>query len=759
MSLKAMEINQEEERLSEVLSHIEQEIEESKETAGGRKEQLVGGKRELWDDLVYDTDDWFEASVQLTQQAQELSQHARSYRLAQGRSEHLERLQSTPYFARFDFREAGNEKAESIYIGTMSLADDDTHEVIVYDWRAPVSGMYYDYGPGPAAYEAPDGKVQGEMTLKRQFVIRGGRLLSAFDTGVTIGDEMLQRMLGKNADEKMKSIVTTIQREQNQIIRETKRKFVFVQGAAGSGKTSAALQRVAYLLYKYRNTWEAEQLVLFSPNDVFNDYVSNVLPELGEDSIPQTTFYDYVWRRLRYVGEVEHPYDQLEYLYSVEAVASEDIRKQGIQLKASLPFAERIDAFALSLSESGVRFQPLMRKDKPVVSAEELEGLFYGSFAKQRMPLRIGAMQETLSERITELERKRAVALYRKWIKEPNYLGTEEELKRLSVKKAKKAYEPVREQVKSFAFLDIVGTYLAMFQAVHMQTGDVPVTRELWQRIAEDTRERMFRSEQLPYEDAVPMLYLLEALHGASRMNRVRHVIVDEAQDYAPLQWAYLRRLFPNAGFTAVGDVRQAIHGIQSEEGHMESSRLFPEEDTVTIRLKKSYRSTRQIVAFTRAMLSSGEEIEPFERDGEKPDVNVVTSSIPEAAYASLIRERVASFQAEGYASIAVITKTVAQCREAYDQLQQGAPMFSLLTKETNTFPSGAVILPSYISKGLEFDAVIIWDASVSNYAKEEERNLFYTVCTRALHRLTLFSRGETTPFVQAMNKTLFTIL
>lgn len=316
MSLDQREIEREEARLEAVLARVEQEIEEAGRAAGGRKEQLVGGKRELWDDLVYDTDDWFEASVQLTQQAQELAQHARSYRLAQGRSEQLERLKSSPYFARFDFRESGAASVEPIYIGTTSLADDDTHEVIVYDWRSPIAGMYYDYSPGPASYEAPDGVVSGEMTLKRQFVIRGGKLLSVFDTGIAIGDEMLQRMLGAHADAKMTSIVTTIQREQNRIIRETKRRFVFVQGAAGSGKTSAALQRVAYLLYRYRSVWEPEQLVLFSPNDVFNDYVSNVLPELGEEAIPQTTFFDYVERRLRHVRDVEHPYDQLEAIYA-----------------------------------------------------------------------------------------------------------------------------------------------------------------------------------------------------------------------------------------------------------------------------------------------------------------------------------------------------------------------------------------------------------------------------------------------------------
>jgi len=757
MSLQEEELRREERRLADVLSRIEKEIEAAGRTAGGRKEQLVGGKRELWEDLVYDTDDWFEAAVQLTQQAQELSQQARSYRLAQGRSEHLERLRSNPYFARFDFRETGSAAEEPIYLGTMSIADEDTHEVIVYDWRAPVAGMYYDYGPGPASYEAPDGRVTGEMTLKRQFVIRGGKLLAAFDTGVTIGDEMLQRMLGQSADDKMKSIVTTIQREQNRIIRETEHRFVFVQGAAGSGKTSAALQRVAYLLYKYRNYWEPEQVVLFSPNDVFNDYVSNVLPELGEDAIPQTTFYDYVWRRLRHVGDVEHPYDQLEYLLS--SIRARDVRREGIRVKASLPFAERIDAYAKTLAERGVAFRALKRKDKTVFEAAELEAMFYVEFAKQRPPHRLESMKERLLERLSELEKKRAVALYRKWIKEPTYLGTEQELKRLGLAKAKKAYEPLREQVKAFAFLDVVGTYRRLLSEIDVERPDFPVSKAEWDEIARDTNERLTAAAALPYEDAVPMLYLLEALHGASRMNRVRHVIVDEAQDYTPLQWAYLRRLFPNAGLTAVGDANQAIHGIEPESGHMASAKTFPEAETIEIRLKKSYRSTRQIVAFASAMLPDAADNEPFERDGPPPEIELAPDGIGDADFAAAAAGRIRALQTEGCGSIAVVAKTAAAAEEAYRGLsEQGVPI-ARLTKETKTFPSGALVLPSYLAKGLEFDAVIVWDAGAAAYAREGERKLLYTVCTRALHRLVVLVRGEPSPFLADVSETLYDVI
>lgn len=757
MSLRPEELQQEEQYLQKVLAHIERESEEAKRTAEMRKDLLVGGKKEFTEDIVYDADDWFEAAVQLTQQARELSQHARDYRVAQGRSEYLERLKSSPYFARFDFREAGSEREEKIYIGTRSLSDPETYEMYVYDWRAPIAGMYYDYGPGPASYEAPEGMVKGEMTLKRQFVIRGGKLFSAFDTGVTIGDEMLQRILGQNADDKMKSIVTTIQREQNRIIRETKRKYVFVQGAAGSGKTSAALQRIAYLLYRYRNIWNSDQFILFSPNDVFNDYVSNVLPELGEDAIPQSTFYDYVWRRLKHVRDVEHPYDQLEYLYQLSPQQfSEDIRFAGIRLKASLSFAEQIDAYAESLAERGVRFRSVLRKDKVIIPERELESMFYEKYKHMRMPSRISAMQEALEQKLDELVRKRAKAWYQKWSKEPKYLGTEQELKKMSFLKARKAYESVRRQVKTFGFIDIVGTYLNLFEAAKERPEELPVSLELWQAIADDTAKRLASSDMLPYEDAVPILYLLEAIHGASRMNRVRAVIIDEAQDYTPLQWAYLRRLFPNAGVTALGDISQAIHGTAPDEGHLGSANLFPEEETLTVHLYKSYRSTRQIVAFTTALLQGAIEIEPFERNGKKPELLRLASTAGDEEAAERISAQIQRLREEGFESIAIITKTMAECETAFQALAAQGMSAKKLTKDTKTFSSGLVVLPSYVSKGLEFDAVVVWDANRERYSTALDRKLLYTVCTRALHRLIVCIRGEASPFLADVPNELF---
>ena len=742
MGLQNEEWKQEERRLAETLRLIDRELERASSAAGGRKEQLVGGKRDLWDDLVYDTDDWFEAAVQLTQQAQELAQHARSYREAKHREERLARARLSPYFGRFDFREEGGGDAEPIYIGIVSIADEATHETAVYDWRAQISAMYYDFGPGPASYRAPDGEVTGEMTLKRQFVIRGGKLLAAFDTGVTIGDEMLQRILGERSGDRMKSIVTTIQREQNRIIRETERRFVFVQGAAGSGKTSAALQRIAFLLYRHRNVWEPEHMVLFSPNDIFNDYVSNVLPELGEESIPQTTLYEYVRRRLIHAGAVEHPYDQLEALLTERDGAERTaLRREGIRAKSSLPFAERIDAYAKTLAERGVIFRPLMRGDREIVSDSALADMFYGEFGKQRPPLRLESMKEKLLEIISEREKKGAASLYRKWLKEPKYMGTEQELKKMSLAKARKAYAPLRELVSSFSFVDVIGTYLDMLSAFAADDALPEGSRASWAAISEDTKRRLAAGGPIPYEDAVPMLYLLEALHGASRMNRIRHVVVDEAQDYSPIEWAYLKRLFPNAGWTVVGDANQAIHGASEARGHLASLPLFPEEETAVIKLGRSYRSTRQISAFAAALLPDGETAEPFERDGPLPELVAAGEDDDQAA--RLAAETIARFRGEELASVAVIAKTAQEAAAAHRSLERAGAEAVLLTKEAAAFPKGTVVLPSYLAKGLEFDAVLVWDAGDAAYGREEERKLLYTVCTRGLHRLVLLVRGK----------------
>ncbi|WP_166244560.1 RNA polymerase recycling motor HelD [Paenibacillus turpanensis] len=734
---------QEEKRLQTVITAIERELQKAKDIAGGRKSDVLETRKYIWDDLVYDSDDWFEAAVNITQESRELARQAQSYAQAEQTVRRLGKLQDNPYFGRLDFHEDGLQEIDRIYIGLSSFVDETTGDIYIYDWRAPIAGMYYDYGPGPAQYQSPEGPIGGNIELKRQFIIRGGRMIGMFDTGVSIGDEMLKEMLGKHADDKMKSIVTTIQREQNQIIRDTEHKYLLVQGAAGSGKTSAALQRVAYLLYKYRNRWTEDQLMLFSPNAIFNDYVSNVLPELGENQMQQTTFQEYLENRFGSSVTIEDPYDQTEYVLSAYKEPSYTARIQGIRFKASKAYFELIERYVEHLGREGMQFVPFMAGEKTLISVEQLQRLFYETFAEQPVPSRITKMREWLVGEIQAKAKERVQKWFRNLQKQPKYLGSDEELKAMAKRKARKVYGPLQNQAKKLAFIDITALYRALLtdeQLVRQLIGEASIP-EAWKAIASDTLERM--ESGVPYEDAAPLLLLKEGLHGFSALRRMRHVVIDEAQDYSPFQLLFMKRLFPGSGMTLLGDVNQAILAHSDDSGHLRAEDLLGQEETAVIRLSKSYRSTEDIVHFTNEMLTDHAPAVPFERKGKKPLLVSLSDEQKADNYSELLR----ILQDEGYESIAIICKTAQECEEAFALLKPEWDVH-LITKTTRTFIKGLLIIPSYLAKGLEFDAVLIYDAGERRYAREEERKLFYTVCTRALHRLVIAHSGKITPFI-----------
>lgn len=346
------------ERLAEVIRVIDRKLLKEMSVQGERRGDVVGIRQEFWDDLAINFSDETELGEtwsSIVQQAELLAERERSHRVASEAAERLARQHDNPYFARIDFAEmtdpaagaaggAASETAEPevIYIGRASLVGEDGETFYIYDWRAPVSSLFYDHEPGPASYETPGGEIAGELTLKRQFVIRGGRLKHMFDTDETIGDDILQAVLSEKSDTAMKSIVATIQKEQNRIIRDERHRLIVVQGAAGSGKTSAALQRVAYLLYRYRDSLTAEQIVLFSPNPVFKGYISRVLPDLGEANMRQMTFRELIEARLGRRFDAEDLFAQTEDLAATEGTPEGEARARAVRYKGSEHFSRRL---------------------------------------------------------------------------------------------------------------------------------------------------------------------------------------------------------------------------------------------------------------------------------------------------------------------------------------------------------------------------------------------------------------------------------
>lgn len=393
MSLTESDWQFEQQRMEHVNEQLNQRIEQLEQEVGLVKGVIVDIRKNFWDGITINLgnpDDMGETFFSIKQQADVISERERTHKLAVVTLDKLNRLLHSPYFGRIDFVEKGTTTVESIYLGIASLLDEDGITFLIYDWRAPIASLYYDYPPGLVKYETPDGEVNGEMLMKRQYMIHDGIIELMFDTSVTIGDQLLQKVLGHSSEAQMKSIVATIQREQNQIIRNDRSRMLLVQGVAGSGKTSAALQRVAYLLYKHRQTLKADQMLLFSPNPMFNSYVSTVLPELGEENMQQTTFQQYLEHRLNEEYQLEDPFEQLETILSAEENTVEyEARLAGIRFKSSIEFYKVILAYKEVLQRQDILFKPLVFRGRNVVSVKRMKERFYSYDPSIRLANRI----------------------------------------------------------------------------------------------------------------------------------------------------------------------------------------------------------------------------------------------------------------------------------------------------------------------------------------------------------------------------------
>ncbi|MBC2055609.1 UvrD-helicase domain-containing protein [Listeria booriae] len=751
-----------------VLEVIEQKTAQLKQKQGNLATDVIDLRKNFWDEIKVNLetfDDRLETALSIKQQAEFLAERELTHHHRDKALQILRKLKDSPYFARVDFTPDDTSETTPIYIGIAGLSNETEDDYLIYDWRAPISSMYYDFSPGPAEYASMEKIISGTMDLKRQFIIRHGELQSMFDTNVAIGDELLKEVLGNNASDKMKNIVATIQKEQNQIIRNIKNNYLIVQGVAGSGKTSVALQRAAYLLYHYKEELNNDNMLLFSPNPLFSSYIASVLPDLGETSIQQLTFQAYVEKRLGKHLTIESPFSQMEYLLTTENAA----RKAGIRFKASLAFKEYIDQYAEQLSTGGLVFKNIALRGNIIISKEAIGAYFYSLDHTISIPNRMSMTKDWLLEELAFLEKEER---YKDWVKdEAELLDIEDytevyhdlqdnaeddtfddfdkELKILTAKIARKYFRKIRAAVSKLKFLHITALYKKLFD-VQADGASLP---ENWDAVCVYTLESL-RQKELLYEDTSPYMYLEDKLTRLKTNTQIKHLFIDEAQDYSPFQFFVLQQLFPSARMTVLGDIHQAIYMHTLNSATLFSGEEVQTDNTEKIELHKSYRSTRQIVDFTRHLLAVDLEIEPFERDGEKPSFVLCMDGQERDEQ---LRHTLSGLVGKEYGTIAVICKTAAESAAMYELL---SPAFDvqLATEHSYSYDSGIIVLPAYLAKGIEFDAVIIPDASAHNYEKSFEQNLFYTACTRAMHELVLFAVGGKTPFMNRVPADFYTL-
>ncbi|MDR3191050.1 MAG: AAA family ATPase [Lactobacillaceae bacterium] len=748
----------EQERLDMVLDKIRTAQGENA-TQLQRAEKAQDDVEKGWGDIRFKSSTYgslFETAMSVRQQQQMLQERELAMNSAEHQAVVLERLATRPYFARIDVQEKGAETPEPIYIGLASFSDSPDN-FLVFDWRAPISSIYYDAGLGHVNYDTPDGKQEADVSLKRQFQIEDGKIVTIFDTDEAVGDQMLLNAVSGESTTKMKSIVTTIQKEQNKIIRNTKAELLFVQGAAGSGKTSAVLQRVAYLLYRYRGHLTSGQVVMFSPNQLFNDYIDQVLPELGEQNMVQMTYYQYASRRL--------PKLKLETLQERFETQLPAWAENVATFKGSSTYFKLMEAYAKTLNTANIKVRPIKFRDEEIISKEKIKEIYYSFNENYNLGNRLQGTKERLMKM---LQGRIGSEIKADWVEEAiqalskeeydtllgdnprEFESDEQEVNTLGKLIVQQELAPVAKGVNRNRFLNINTQFVHFLKSVPsmVDLSKFDITAEQWEQAKEYTIDKMKQGD-LPLADMTPFMYLFDLLKGSHGERDIRFVFIDEIQDYTPFQLAFLKYSFPRARFTMLGDLNQAIFtkenavSLQDELG-----KLFAPELSEFIQLTQTYRSTQQITDFSKAVLVQGATIDAFERRGDKPTVKIVASTdeMVETAVAHLQQN-----DAE-HETTAIITKTLAQAEAAYEALRDQVDVTIIRTENQRLVP-GTIIVPSYLAKGLEFDAVIMWDASAKNYQGDDERQLVYTITSRAMHQLTVIARDTLTPLLDVDKK------
>ena len=750
MDIKHPEFGYEYSHLAEVCGMLEAEIDKKDNEIKSYKSEIVSIRKNMWENARHGFgSNETEAMVEATQYISAMKNEENSYRFTKVLLDKYRRLLLSPYFARVDFRENGDKNIEEIYIGLYSFINTDTMEVVIHDWRAPVSSVFYEHELGAAEYKTHGGLVCGEVSMKRQFKIKDSKLLYMFDSSVKIDDEILQEILSGNASERMKSIVTTIQKEQNRVIRFEEGKVLIVQGAAGSGKTSIALHRIAYLLYEDRNL-KSSNIIIFSPSHIFNDYISNVLPELGENNVIQTTFSEYTAKLIKRVVGIESLHNHMEYILSQKADRFDDIRENGYRYKNSGEFLDAMRQYAGELSDKADYLRDVYYDRKIVIKGSELRKVYNASDKRIPVNKRLAAVRERAFYLLARAQEIKKAELKKK--ANSANISAREAAAVVRIELMRE-FRGVKDEVFRMTKIDLYETYRSFFNSsFYFEAGKVfGLTEDELKAIGKHAIDNI-NNRIINYEDSTVLAYLKCVIDELPDIKGIKHVVIDEAQDYSPLHYEIFKKVFPESSFTILGDMNQLMNPYRSSVSFDSIADVFGRAGSAVLRLSKSYRSTREITEFTKAMLPSDMQIEGLNRPGRLPEVIKLNEN---SDIKKLLAVDIKKLLEDGMKSIAILCRTAEDCSSLYKLLKDEIEL-SMVTKDDDFFKKGVVVLPSYLCKGLEFDAVLVYGADEENYGTEGDRRLLYTLCTRALHILKVYYEGTLSPIISGVDEELY---
>lgn len=664
--------------LKEITDCLQQKIKELDEELSAGQQEIKNMHEYYWEN--YTEMDEYGYENYDNQQALLHQVHANEEKLS--KRKRLTKMLESPFFGRVDFRYDGEEESETFYIGIGNFAPRAGMRPLIYDWRAPVSGLFYDYDRGPAAYDAPGGRMEGEITSKWQYKIKNGHMIYGFESDTKIDDEILKQELGSGGDVQLKNIVRTIQKEQNAIIRNTEDRILAIQGAAGSGKTSVALHRIAYLLYHDRENLKAANILILSPNNAFSDYISHILPELGEEHIQEMSFDLFAYKELKEVAnDCEDRYDYLEKKMKFQDSEWEIRFKE----KQSASFIGQMEGFLAMLEEDLVNIRSFTFKgfDK---TEEEIIHLFYFKFQTVPLLARMDAVMEYLIDEYETLRGKNI---------------SEEDM------------EALRET----------------FQKMHVTTDLYEIYGWLLKDCGyPELSNAEYERRKLEYEDVFPMLYLKYRLKGSRKHKNIKHLVIDEMQDYSYLQYSILSMLF-HCRMTILGDRAQTM-----DSECQDVTKFLPKIFGRKIRkivMNKSYRNTLEIAEYAER-IRGGEGLELFQRHGKEVEE---FHGLSMEEMLENIEKQVKSANAQ-YETAAVITMNESDAYDIYRLLKNCQLPVSYMDRDTSVFKKGMTVTTFYLAKGLEFDQVFAVLGRETNPLYKQAK---YISATRALHELYVY--------------------
>lgn len=757
---KHPDYKKEKERLEYTIDYVENAINAAKES----RKRLRADIKEAFVDLD-PTDSSLSYARILT--------NARFLDMIEKNFDGLIKAQKKPYFCRIDFKMEDNPNVNELYIGKTSLLRVEDETPLIVDWRSPVASVYYDGRLGKVTYSTPSGEASGELYLKRQYTIDDGSLESIMDVDITTTDTFLQAALGENKDNRLKDIVSTIQAEQNEIIRTDIGKPVIVQGVAGSGKTTIALHRIAYLIYTYEKSFDPDNFLIIAPNRLFLNYISEVLPELGVDQVKQTTFVDLVYELSGITNKLTSPDEKLVKLINTQNNKKSEIEliKRVSQFKGSLEFIDIIDKYVNYLEHSLIPKEDFCLEQYTVFTAMEIKKMLLTDFSYLPFYRRLGELKKALSNK---LKRDRASIIkkveeyYDRKIEELRIKMPPSEERRLKIVELIEKRDNKAEVLKK-ASKTAVTKYLALFpknnvmsyykdlitKPENLKKFDNKLSDELACFISTYSSEYMDK-KRIEFEDLTAILYLKHKMFGFDKKISIKYVVIDEAQDFSLFQIYTLKEIFDTEMFTILGDLAQGIHSYRGTRDWRDViENVFVSGKCRYLTLQQSYRTTIEIMNMANKVLEMSKMpgivyARPVVRHGDNPGIYRFDS---EDGLIDELENKINSFKDEHFNTIAVICKTEEECKKINKLLdKRGQIKAKQLSTDDIEYEGGTVIVPSYLAKGLEFDAVII-TALDEDYSEDElDIKLLYVAMTRALHKLDILCHRNILSILDKIN-------